>query len=78
MAYRKATATCVWGHNSLILARMQLQPRKGTSLIVVQLFGVRIIHVHHILVELCVMEKKEEKRKKEEQNRNFCIQFSQL
>ena len=52
MAYRKATATRVLGHNSSILARMQLYSRKGRSLIVVNSFGVRIIRIPLILVEL--------------------------
>ena len=56
--------TRVFGHNSLILARMQRQPRKGRSLRVVQSFGVLIVHMRRILYELCVMEKKKEERKK--------------
>ena len=62
MAYRKATATRVLGHNLLILARMQLQPRKGRSLIVENSFGVRIVRIYHMLLELCLMEKKKERK----------------
>ena len=81
MAYRKACVTCFWGHNSLILACTQLQPKKGRSLIVVQSFGVQLVCIRLILFELCVKEKKkEEERKKEEeeQNRDFRVRFSQL
>ena len=55
----------VWGHNLSILARMQLYPRKGRSLIVVDSFGVQIIRIHRILFELCVMENKERKEEEE-------------
>ena len=75
----------VLGHNSSILACMQLYPRKGRSLIVEHSFGAMIVHIRHILFELCLMEKKKEvmeKKKEEEeqqqQNQNFRIQFSRL
>ena len=49
-------------------------------MIVEHSFGVWIVCMHHIVLELCLMKqkkkKKEEKRKK--QNRNFRIQFTQL
>ena len=52
-------------------------------MIVEQSFCVHIIHIHRILFELCVSEKKERKkekrrRRKDEQNLNFHSQFSQL
>ena len=85
MAYRKATVMCVLGHNSSILARMQLSPRIGRSLIAEQSFDVRIVRIRRIVFELCLMEKKKKKERKkerkkedEEQNRNFRIRFSQL
>ena len=79
-AHKKATAIRVLGNNLTISAHMQLEPRKGRSLIVEHSFGVWIAHIHvrRIVFELCLMEKKEEERKKKEQNRNFCIRFSRL
>ena len=79
MVYQKETAMHIWSHNSLILAHMQLQPRKGTSLIVEQSFGVQMICIHCAVFELCLREKKESKQEEQQQrNQNFHIQFSQL
>ena len=71
MAYQKETVMCISSHNSPILARMQLYPRKRTSLMVEQSFGVQIICTQCTVFELCVREKKE-------QNPIFHIRFSQL
>ena len=56
----------VLGHNSSILAHIELQPRKERSLIVVDSFDVRIVCIRLILLELCMTKKKkkEEKRTK--------------
>ena len=63
MVYKKAYTTCVWGHNSSILAYVQLLPRKGRSLIVVVWCVDRLI-----LFKLCVREK----QKKEEEEEERC------
>ena len=69
MAYRKAYTTCDWGHNLLILACTQLYPRKGRSLIVVQLFGVEFICIRLILFEICMRENKKKKKKERKKER---------
>ena len=65
MAYKKAAATRVWGHNLSILARMHLLPRKGRSLMVEHSLGVQIIHIHHIhvLFELGMRKKKKKQKR---------------
>ena len=82
MACRKATTTCVWGHNPLILACMLLWLGKGRSLIVVHSIGMWMVCICLILFELCVRSKKKKKernkeRRKESTNRNFHVQVSQ-
>ena len=73
MAYKKHIAKHVWGHNSTILAPMQLYERKGISLIVEELLGVQIIHIWHTVFELCMREKKE--RRKENKIYIFMFNF---
>ena len=55
---------------------MQLKPRKGRSLLVVQSFVVWIVCIHLILSELCVREKKkEEKKQKKNKIKIFAFDF---
>ena len=87
MVCRKAPVTHIWGHNTSIIAHKQVYPRKRKYLIVMRLFRVWMVHIRHILFDLCMIKRgkkerkkkgKNKKNKKEEQNRNFCIQFSWL
>ena len=49
---------------------MQLQPRKGRSLIVEDSFGVWIVRIRRIRFELCLMEKKKERKKERKKKKN--------
>ena len=70
MAYRKAAATHVLGHNSLILTHMYVAlTKKGSSLIVEHSLGVWIVHIRRIVFESLLVEKKKKERKKERRRR---------
>ena len=75
MAYKKVIVPCVWSHNLPILARMQLKPKKGTSLIVDHLFGVQIARIRRIVFELCMREKRKKKERKTNNIKIFTFDF---
>ena len=58
------------------LARIQLEPRKGKSLVVEQSCGVQIICIHHTVFELCVREKKERRKTTATTLKFSCLMFS--
>ena len=62
MAYMKATATHVLGHNSSILAHMQ--PRNERSLLVEHSSGMPIVCICCVLLELCFMKIRKKKKNK--------------
>ena len=69
-SHGKETATHVWSCNLLILAFMQVYPRKERPLTVEHLFGVQIVSICHKLFELCMRERKERKiETKKERNK---------
>ena len=74
-AYKEPTVKRVRGHHSMILACLQLYPRKGKSLTVKDLLGVQIIHTLCTVFELCMKEKKKQGKKKKN---NSKLKFSWL
>ena len=56
------------GHSSPVVAHTPPQTRKGRCPVAEQLFGMNNIRIHHIALELCLLEKKEKRKKEDERN----------
>ena len=50
------------GRSLPVVVHVLLQTRKGRCLLAEQSFGMYIISVHHIVFELCLLEKEERKK----------------
>ena len=58
IACQKVTVMHVWCHSSPVIACIQQQPRKRRSLIAWHSLHIQNVHIHPIVLELCMKKEK--------------------
>ena len=66
---------CVWSHDSPILARMLLEPRKGQSMIVQSFGGSFAYAAHFCVIYMHVHYGKEEEKRRRKENKKKKSKF---